>query len=655
MKYPLTLTALLASIVPTAGQQVLFQEDMESLQPLFGLNTNDVGSSSGGANSWFINDAYSGGSGTLDCLGFPFSFTIPSTASQPAGITEPNGRYLHIASTAGTNSGILNCNFVAADGLCTQPGNHFARMTTDVSTLGASEATITFWWLCGGGTANYGEVYYSTDAGSTWVQLVAPVAQYRDQTTWTQQTITSPELAGHSTLRFGFRFVNGTTTSAQDPGFGVDDVSISIPEPVELGLITQDPTSTTYCEGSSITVPFAVAGTWSVGNIFTAQLSNASGSFAQPVTIGTLASTTSGSISATIPFGTPSGSGYRIRVVSSSPVFEGTINSADLSIEQQAAAGSDAFVVLCKNTGVYPLIDQLDGADPCGSWTSPTGDPYSGQFDSGSNPAGTYTYTTDCSLICPADQAQLTIALQDPANAGVAVTVPLCSNDPPTSLLPFVSGGQLTGLFFYNGMTFPMPDYTAPGTYEVVYVVYGTAPCVNDTAVMELTVNEAANAGLSTTLTICTTNGPVDLLASMTGAMTGGTWTDPQGASFSGILDPAVNGSGLYTYTVEGEAPCDADEAFVAVIVDPCLGVDEDAPFDAEWLGRSGTDQVIGLRSGAATVLLTDALGRVTGTWSKPDGTTRFELPMGDQRPGVYVVTIFGEEGRSSLRIMHVL
>lgn len=77
--------------------------------------------------------------------------------------------------------------------------------------------------------------------------------------------------------------------------------------------------ATGFCAGSSFTVNYrTVALTLGAGNVFTVQLSNASGSFASPVNIGTLTSTaTSGSITATIPAGQTAGTGYRIRINSS--------------------------------------------------------------------------------------------------------------------------------------------------------------------------------------------------------------------------------------------------------------------------------------------------------------------------------------------------
>jgi hypothetical protein len=87
-----------------------------------------------------------------------------------------------------------------------------------------------------------------------------------------------------------------------------------------------------FCSGSSTSVPFTASGTFNAGNVFTAQLSNSSGSFLSPVNIGTLNSTASGVISATIPGGAAVGSGYRVRVVSSSPATIGSANSANLLI-----------------------------------------------------------------------------------------------------------------------------------------------------------------------------------------------------------------------------------------------------------------------------------------------------------------------------------
>jgi len=87
-----------------------------------------------------------------------------------------------------------------------------------------------------------------------------------------------------------------------------------------FGLVTNQ-TPSAWCKTTPFNVAYEVFGTYASNNVFTAQLSDASGSFASPTTLGTLSSVSSGSIVANIPPSTTLGTGYRIRVVSSSPVI----------------------------------------------------------------------------------------------------------------------------------------------------------------------------------------------------------------------------------------------------------------------------------------------------------------------------------------------
>ncbi len=97
-----------------------------------------------------------------------------------------------------------------------------------------------------------------------------------------------------------------------------------------LGVFTSDVTCehtyTTICSGSNVNVPYSAVGSFDVGNIFTAQLSDAGGSFSSPVNIGSVAATLTGTIAAAIPQITLTGAGYRIRIVSSSMLYN-TINN----------------------------------------------------------------------------------------------------------------------------------------------------------------------------------------------------------------------------------------------------------------------------------------------------------------------------------------
>jgi len=104
-----------------------------------------------------------------------------------------------------------------------------------------------------------------------------------------------------------------------------------------------------FCAGKGVPAPFTIVGTYNSGNIFTAQLSNSSGNFSSPTTIGTLTGTTAGTINATIPKSTSAGTGYRIRVISSDPAVTGSDNGTNLtinSVPSPVITGSTSF---CKD------------------------------------------------------------------------------------------------------------------------------------------------------------------------------------------------------------------------------------------------------------------------------------------------------------------
>lgn len=77
--------------------------------------------------------------------------------------------------------------------------------------------------------------------------------------------------------------------------------------------------NTSLCMDKTFNLPYNIEGTFKAGNIFTAELSNASGSFASPTVIGTTAATTAGVIACTIPTSLTPGSGYLVRINASNP------------------------------------------------------------------------------------------------------------------------------------------------------------------------------------------------------------------------------------------------------------------------------------------------------------------------------------------------
>ena len=81
----------------------------------------------------------------------------------------------------------------------------------------------------------------------------------------------------------------------------------------------------TVCAGQAVSVTVVTEGVFGSDNAFTAQLSDAGGSFANPVSLGTVVP---GQNQAVIPPNTPFGTGYRLRVVSSLPPLTSEASTA---------------------------------------------------------------------------------------------------------------------------------------------------------------------------------------------------------------------------------------------------------------------------------------------------------------------------------------
>jgi hypothetical protein len=122
---------------------------------------------------------------------------------------------------------------------------------------------------------------------------------------------------------------------------------------ITTGAVATSPFCVTASAGAAGTVAYTSSGTFT--GTFTAQLSDASGSFAAPVAIGTGDSP----ISITIPAGSVSGTGYKIRVVNDNPATTGS--------------ESAAFTVINNPYPVTSLSATPSSGQIALSWTNPVG------------------------------------------------------------------------------------------------------------------------------------------------------------------------------------------------------------------------------------------------------------------------------------------
>lgn len=193
---------------------------------------------------------------------------------------------------------------------------------------------------------------------------------------------------------------------------------------IPQALTTLAVTGSSFCPGDNLNVGFTATGVFTTGNIFTVQLSDSTGSFAAATTIGTLASTaTSGTISAIIPLGSLGGTRYRIRVISSNPVVNGSNNGANLNIQNKAtatligsqttSAGQSAtLTAILTGTGPWSIV--VNGQ----TYSNITASPYNFTV----NPTITTTYT-----LTSASNACGSVAITNNNTATVTIST-VCNN-----------------------------------------------------------------------------------------------------------------------------------------------------------------------------------------------------------------------------------
>ena len=274
--------------------------------------------------------------------------------------------------------------------------------------------------------------------------------------------------------------------------------------------------------------------------------------------------------------------------------------------------GTNGAISLCANAIPTDLFAELGGTpDPLGFWSDPLGNWHSGLFDPATDPAGTYTYTVGNS--CWNLSAQVTVTIVPSPSAGTNGTLSICSNSAAVNMFGSLGGTpQVGGMWTAPGGAAHGTNYDpaidGPGVY--VYTIAGGPGCGSSSATVTVTEVAAPNAGTNGTLSICSTSGVVSLLTYLGGTpAAGGTWTAPGGGASGGNYNPAVHNPGVYTYTVNGTAPCPNAIATVTVT--------ENTPPSA---GTNGTLSICS--TNAATGLFgslggTPALG---GTWTAPGG-----------------------------------
>jgi Secretion system C-terminal sorting domain len=248
-------------------------------------------------------------------------------------------------------------------------------------------------------------------------------------------------------------------------GFLVTHSVCSFSQTITVSAISGSP----FCAGASFNITYGITGTFGGGNVFTAQLSDASGSFGTPTNIGSATTIFAGQITVTIPASQSAGTQYRIRVVGSAPSVIGTNNGSDLVIKViDLNAPTFAGTTFCPGASFalnFSLLDcdfisgntftaQL--SDAAGSFTSPTL-----LQSTTTTQAGSYTITIPTTTP-PGTQYRIRLISSSPARVspdnGTNITVSAYGINAPTfSATSFCQGESVNiGYTIQNACSFPI-------------------------------------------------------------------------------------------------------------------------------------------------------------------------------------------------------
>jgi hypothetical protein len=259
--------------------------------------------------------------------------------------------------------------------------------------------------------------------------------------------------------------------------------SVIIAQSITTGVISGSP----FCTGVPLSIPYTITGTFNPGNVFTAQLSNSNGSFSSPVAIGTLTSTVGGTIPAAIPVSIPAGAGYRIRVVSSSPVVTGTNNGTNLTVELTPAITAINVGVSSDFNFVVTPVNGINGVVPPGSvysWPAPvvTGGMTGGAASSGSSTSITGTLTN---LTNSVQTATYTVTPTSGGCTGSTFNITV-SVDPTTNFYSYQTGSWNNPTTWTSDPSGTLQIGTSiPGPYDRVIILSGRTVSLNGNVVTE--------------------------------------------------------------------------------------------------------------------------------------------------------------------------
>ncbi len=550
MKKLFTILMLLGAGL-TKAQTTLYSQNFNTGSASdWSLNTLDLGGDiTGTDNKWVINNTYAGGS----IIGTP----VPATSDEPTGIAgAPESYYLHILSALGVSlGGPSNCNFDAGGTGLT----YFAALNTPISTVGYSNVTFSFWWLCQGDAASAGKVYYRTASGGAWTQITTPIPTFYNSSTWNKDSVHLTAFDGQAFLEFGFQFTDGDATGS-DPAFGIDDITVTgVAATTGVPTITVQPSDASGCAGATVT--FNAVATGAISYQWQRSTTGTGGTFSNII------STTDGGIysgyttaSLVVSGITSAESGYAYQLVATNGTGSTTTTPATLTLASAPVVGA----ITGSNTVCVGGTVTLTDTPSSGTWTSASGavaTVTAGGVVSGVA-AGSTVISYTVSNACGVSTATLNVTVTTSESAGTISGVSTVCVGTSISLTDGVSGGTWASSTGNTSVTGGVVTGLTVGSDVIGYTVTGS--CGTATATFNVTVLPALVVGaLTGTDSVCM--GSTTILSDTTA---GGSWmmTNANATVAGGTVTGVAAGMDTVMYVINSPA-CGTDTVKTTVVV----------------------------------------------------------------------------------------
>ena len=262
-------------------------------------------------------------------------------------------------------------------------------------------------------------------------------------------------------------------------------------------FIKQPFTDTVLCPLQTFPLVYTTNFRFQNNNTFTAQLSNASGSFASPVNIGSHADTTGDTIWCTIPANTAAGNGYRLRIVSSGPADTSLDNQVDIRVKAAPAAFSNSSnSPVCTGTTLQ-LNGNSSSSGVSWAWTGPNSFSSAAEDTTITNAsmshAGNYILTATLnSTGCSLSDTTTVVMRQTPNKPTAASNSPVCELD---SL-------KLTSTTTTNGVSYSWSGPSYSSATQNPTVTGSAASTHAGDYISTVTINGCSNRDTTTVLVL---------------------------------------------------------------------------------------------------------------------------------------------------------